>query len=135
VLDYCQCISDALIENDDDTERMALYGRLYAGLEVLKVVLKTPLPAHLIERLTMDAIADDNGHCPLSTDSETMREYCAAMTMLLLQHQQSPEQEEQLGGLLFELLNVMVEDLKTPRFIHSEMGLRMIGEHTKPDIH
>ena len=135
MLDYCQCISDALIENDDDTERMALYGRLYAGLEVLKVVLKTPLPAHLIERLTMDAIADDNGHCPLSTDSETMREYCAAMTMLLLQHQQSPEQEEQLGGLLFELLNVMVEDLKTPRFIHSEMGLRMIGEHTKPDIH
>lgn len=135
VLDYCQCISCALIENDDDTERMALYGRLFAGLEVLKVVLKAPLPAHLIERLTMDAIADDNAHRPLSTDSETMREYCAALTMLLLQRQQSPEQEENIGGLLFELLSVLVEDLKAPRFIRSEAGLLMISDDTNPEIH
>ncbi|MCT4702887.1 hypothetical protein MUA02_13590 [Enterobacteriaceae bacterium H20N1] len=135
VLDCCQYISDALIENSDHTECMALYGRLYAGLEVLKVVLKVPLPAYLIERLTVDAATEEKYHCPLSTDSESMREYCAALTMLLLQRQQSPEQEEQIGGLLFELLNVLIEDLKAPRFIRSEAGLMMISDDTKPDIH
>lgn len=135
VLDACQHYVDALIENDDNTECMALCGRLLAALEVLKVALKAPLPAHLIERLTVDVAEPDNYRGPLSTDSETLREYCSALTILLLQHQQAPEQEEQITGLLFELINVLVEDLKTPRFVRTDNGLAMISGEAVPGIH
>jgi len=60
ILDSCQFHIDALIENDDNTECMALCGRLYAALEMLKFALKAPLPAHLIERLTVDVAEPDN---------------------------------------------------------------------------
>lgn len=135
VLDACQHYVDALIENDNNTERMALCGRLLAALEVLKVALNTPLPAHLIERLTVDVAEPDNYRIPLSTDSETLREYCSALTILLLQCQQSPEQEEQITGLLLELINVLVEDLKTPRFVRTDGGLAMISGEALPGIH
>ncbi|MGB7800442.1 hypothetical protein [Buttiauxella sp.] len=98
MLDSCQHYVNALIENDDSTECMALCGRLLAALEVLKVALKAPLPAHLIERLTVDVAEPNNYRGALTTDSETMREYCVALTILLLQRQQSPEQEEQIAG-------------------------------------
>ncbi|SUW61867.1 Uncharacterised protein [Buttiauxella agrestis] len=135
VLDACQHYVDALIENDDNTERMALCGRLLAALEVLKVALNAPLPAYLIERLTVDVAEPDNYRGALTTDSETLREYCSALTILLLQHQQSPEQKEHITGLLFELVNVLVEDLKAPRFVSTDGGLVMISGEAVPGIH
>lgn len=135
VLDACQHYVDALIENDDNTECMALCGRLLAALEVLKVTLKAPLPAHLIERLTVDVAEPNNYRGTLSTDSETLREYCVALTILLLQRQPSAEQEEHITGLLFELVNVLVEDLKTPRFVRTNGGLAMISGEAVPGIH
>ncbi|BCG07638.1 hypothetical protein [Buttiauxella agrestis] len=135
ILDNCQQHVDALIENDDNTECMALCGRLYAALEMLKFALKAPLPAHLIERLTVDVAESDNYRGPLSTDSETLREYCSALTILLLQRQQSPEQKEHITGLLFELVNVLVEDLKAPRFVRTDGGLVMISGESVPGIH
>lgn len=135
ILDSCRFHIDALIENDNNTECMALCGRLLAALEMLKFTLNTPLPAHLIERLTIDVATDDNYRCPLSTDSETLRQYCAALTMLLLQRQQTAEQNEQVTGLLFELVNVLIEDLKTPRFVRTESGLVMMSGEAVPGIH
>lgn len=135
ILDTSQQHVDALIENDNNTECMALCGRLLAGLEVLKYALKAPLPAHLIERLTVDVAEPDNYRGALSTDSETLREYCTALTLLLLQRQQSSEQQEHITGLLFELVNVLVEDLKTPRFVRTEGGLAMISGEAVPAIH
>lgn len=135
ILDGCQQHVDALIENDDSTACMALCGRLLAALEMLKFALKAPLPPHLIARLTVEMATDDSYHCPLSTDSETLCEYCAALTMLLLQRQQSAEQEEQVTGLLFELINILVEDLKAPRFVRTEAGLVMISGEVVPGIH
>ncbi|OAT29069.1 hypothetical protein M975_3716 [Buttiauxella brennerae ATCC 51605] len=135
ILDSCQFHIDALIENDNNTECMALCGRLLAALEMLKFTLNVPLPTHLIERLTIDVATDDNYRCPLSTDSETMRQYCAALTMLLLQRQQTAEQNEQVTGLLFELVNVLIEDLKTPRFVRTESGLVMMSGEAVPGIH
>ena len=135
LLDNCQHHVDALIENDDNTERMALCGRLLAALEILKVALKTPLPAHLIERLTVDVAEPDSYRGALTTDSETLREYCSALTILLLQPQQSPEQKEHITGLLFELVNVLIEDLKAPRFVRTDGGLVMISGEAVPGIH
>ena len=135
VLDACQHYVDALIENDDNTECMALCGRLLAAFEVLKVALKAPLPVHLIERLTVDVTEPDNYRGALSADSETMREYCVALTILLLQRQQSPGQEEHITGILFELINVLVDDLKTPRFVRTDAGLAMISGEAVTGIH
>lgn len=135
ILDGCQHHVDELIENDNNTERMALCGRLLAGLEMLKFALVAPLPAHLIERLTVNVEADNHYRCPLSTDSETLRTYCAALTMLLLQGQQSPQQEEHITGLLFELVNVLTDDLKAPRFVQTDAGLVMISGEAVPGIH
>lgn len=135
ILDSCAFHADALIENDDDTERMALCGRLLVGLEILKAILYEPLPAYLIERLTVNIAEDDNYRCPLADDSETLRQYCVALTLLLLQRQQPAEQEEHITGMLFELMNILVEDLKTPRFVRTVAGLVTIGGKSKPDIH
>ncbi|RKQ41172.1 hypothetical protein [Enterobacter sp. R1(2018)] len=135
VLDCCESLADALIENDSNTERMALYGRLYAGLEALKVVLKAPLPEYLIDRLTADLAKEDDYRSPLTTDSESLREYCAALTMLLLQGQQSPVQEKHITGLVFELFGILAEDLKAPRFIRTDAGLMMINAEATNEIH
>ena len=135
VLDQCQRYVDALIANDNHTECMALCGRLLAGLNVLKFTLKSPLPEHLIENLTTDITKPDDYRCPLSTDSETLREYCSALTMLLLNQQESADQVENITGILFEMVNLLAEDLKAPRFVRTEAGLVMIGGDTVPGIH
>lgn len=135
VLEQCQRYVDALIENDNPTESMALCGRLLAGLNVLKFTLKAPLPEHLIKSLTTDITKPDESRCPLSSDSETLREYCAALTMLLLNQQESPEQVEKIAGMLFDMVNLLVEDLKAPRFVQAETGLVMISGEAVPGIH
>jgi hypothetical protein len=135
VLEQCQRYVDALIENDNHTECMALCGRLLAGLNVLKFTLKSPLPEHLIENLTTDITKPDDYRCPLSTDSETLREYCSALTMLLLNQKESTDQVENITGILFEMVNLLAEDLKAPRFVRTEAGLVMIGGDTVPGIH
>lgn len=72
---------------------------------------------------------------PLSADSETLRGYCSALILLLLQRQQPAEQEEHITEMLFELINVLAEDLKAPRFVRTDAGLVMISGESKPDIH
>jgi len=135
LLDRCRHLADALIESDNHTERMALCGRLLAGLEVLRSALDATLPPHLIDRLTIDAATPDDYRGPFSTDSETLREYCAALTLLLLQHQQTAQQEASITGLLSELVSVLVTDLKAPRFVQTEAGLMMIGGEGGKGVH
>ncbi len=135
VLDSCQHYADGLIENDNLTECMALCGRLLAGLEVLKSVLKAPLPAHLIEKLTLKENETSDYRTPLSIDSETLREYCVALTIALLNNQDLPEQREQMTGMLYEMISVLAEDLKAPRFVRSPGGLMMIEGEAVPGIH
>lgn len=136
VIDACQSYVDALVGNDNIAERMALCGRLFAGLEVMKVALAIPLPAHLIEHLTTDVSGAAGGYiCPLSMDSETLRSYCAALTILLLNQQQTPEQTEHIIEMLFEMIYVLAEDLKAPRFIRTDCGLTMIDGEDVPLLH
>ncbi len=106
LLDICERYTEVLIENKDIVERMALCGRLYAGLEVLKVVL-----------------------------DEQLREYCSALTIVLLNQQESAEQQETITGLLFEMVNALVEDLKAPRFIRTDSGLAMIDSQAGNNLH
>ncbi|WP_435955658.1 hypothetical protein [Dryocola sp. BD626] len=57
---------------------------LLAGLEILRCSLIAPLPQHLIELRTLNLDDSNDYRCPLSADAETPREYCSALTMLLL---------------------------------------------------
>ncbi|VEB94946.1 Uncharacterised protein [Cedecea lapagei] len=135
VLDICERYTDALIENNDIAERMALCGRLYAGLEVLKVVLDKPLPEHLIEYLTAEkSDSEDHARC-LTAESDLMREYCSALTLVLLNQHESAEQQQTITGLLFEMVNALAEDLKAPRFVRTDSGLAMIDSPTRNNLH
>ncbi|RJT26869.1 hypothetical protein [Buttiauxella izardii] len=135
VVDICQRYADELIEANNHAEYIALCGRLLAGLNVLKAVLKLPLPDYLIERLTLDENNPDEYHRSLPTDSETTCEYCFSLTMVLLNQQATMDQQEHIAELLFELLTTLAEDLKAPRFIRTENGLAMIGGEVIPAIH
>jgi len=135
VLDMCQRYADELIETNNHAEYMALCGRLLAGLNVLKVVLKSPLPKHLIEQLTVNENNADEYRSPIATDSETTCEYCSALTMLLLNQQVTLDQQDHIIELLFDLLMMLAEDLKAPRFVRTTMGLAMIGGEAIPGIH
>ncbi|AIR64352.1 hypothetical protein [Cedecea neteri] len=135
VLDICERYAEVLIENKDIVERMALCGRLYAGLEVLKVVLDKPLPEHLIASLTAEKseIKDDNW--TLTAESDLLREYCSALTLVLLNQQESAEQQGTITGLLFELINVLNDSLRAPRFVRTDSGLAIIDSLAGNNLH
>ncbi len=135
VLDICQQYAEVLIENANHTECMALCGRLLAGLEVLKSVLKAPLPDHLIEKLTLKDSETSDYRTPLSTDSDTLCEYCTALTIVLLNHQEPPDQREQITGMLYEIIYVLAEDLKAPRFVRASGKLKMIEGEAVAGVH
>jgi hypothetical protein len=135
IIECCQCYVDALIENDNNTECMALCGRLLAGLEVLKSILQAPLPQALIDQLTVNESESDVIYPLIQTDSEALREYCSALTLLLLNQQETDEQKTHIIGMLFEIVNLFADDLKAPRFVQSEAGLMMIGDKSNAVLH
>ncbi|MCT4706175.1 hypothetical protein MUA03_09710 [Enterobacteriaceae bacterium H16N7] len=135
ILAICQIYADELTETNNHAECLALCGRLLAGLNMLKAVLKAPLPEHLIELLTVEAGDTEEYRSLLTTDSETVREYCGALTMVLLNQQAPADQREYIIGLLGELLAMLAEDLKTPRFIRTSDGLAMLDGEAVPGIH
>ena len=54
--DHCETFAETLIESNDPTLKMALYGRLNACLSLLQPMLLKPVPLHLIESLTVDTL-------------------------------------------------------------------------------
>ncbi|WP_202304257.1 hypothetical protein [Dryocola clanedunensis] len=55
--------------------------------------------------------------------------------MVLLNQQGSPEEQENIAGMLFEMVTLLAEDLKTPRFVRSGTGLTMMGQETASVVH
>lgn len=53
LLDVCESLADELIECKTETEQHALCGRIAHCLEVMKTTFEQPLPAYLVERLTV----------------------------------------------------------------------------------
>jgi hypothetical protein len=135
IMDRCLCYVDALIENDSTTERMALCGRLFAGLEVLKGLLEHPLPDYLIARLTVDEVQYVGCLSPLTADSDTLCGYCSGLTLVLLSQLHPTDLSDQLIEMLFDMLHVLVDDLKAPRFIRTSNGLAMIDGEALLQVH
>ncbi|MDJ0039933.1 hypothetical protein [Pantoea allii] len=135
VLDTCVRYVDALVECNDIADRMALCGRLLAALEVLKVLLDKPLPEHLIKRLTLEKGDDEACRSRDSIDSEEMRQYCSALTLVLLNQQAPVDLQKHITGLLFQMVNIMTDDLTTPRFVQTASGLVMIESKFTHIVH
>src|SRR5690606_35276501 len=100
-----------------------------------KSLLKAPLPDHLIEQLTLKDSETSDYRAPLSIDSETLREYCVALTIALLNNQDLPDQREQMIGMLYELLFVLADDLKAPGFVRVAGRLQMIEGEPVAGVH
>ena len=135
VLDTCVRYVDSLVECNDIVDRMALCGRLLAALEVLKVLLDKPLPEHLIKRLTLEKGDDKACRSRDSIDSEEMRQYCSALTLVLLNQQAPADLQKHITGLLFQMVNIMADDLTAPRFLRTESGLVMIESKFTHIVH
>ena len=115
LLDACETLSDELIECSSHAHRQALYVRLALCLAAMEEELEKPLPQYLIDRLTAEKLVDSQPQ-HLAGDSELLRQYCFALTQILISQRQTAEVNEVLNGLLFELVNLLIEDLLVPRF-------------------
>ncbi len=115
LLDICETLADELMECASKSRQHVLYARLAACLEAMELELEKPLPPYLLERLTAEKlIATQPQH--IAVDSELLRQYCYALTRVLGERGQKPAVHHALNGLLFELLNLLIEDLLAPRF-------------------
>lgn len=79
----------------------------------MKTTFDQPLPAYLVERLTVEKEVK----IQVNHDSEILRQYCHALTQTLLNRAHTTEVNRALTGMLFELINELVEDLRAPRFL------------------
>jgi len=113
LLNVCESLADELIECQTEIEQQALCGRIAHCLEVMKTTFDQPLPTHLVERLTVEKEVK----IEVNHDSEILRQYCHALTQTLLSRAHALEVNRALTGMLFELLNELVEDLQAPRFL------------------
>jgi len=115
LLDVCETLSDELTEYSSPAHRQALYIRLAECLVAMKDELERPLPQYLIDRLTAEKLVDTQPQ-HIAEDSELLRQYCYVLTQVLMSQRQTAEVNEVLNGLLFELVNLLIEDLVAPRF-------------------
>ncbi|WP_226573250.1 hypothetical protein [Mangrovibacter yixingensis] len=118
---YCESIADALPEAHDTTLKMALCGRLNTCLTVLQPTLLDPVPEHLVESLTVDTLPADSPQ--LAPDCTALCSYGMALAQTLMQQGLPPETEQQLTGLLSELINYFAAEMKAPRWLRTEQGV------------
>ena len=114
----CELLTDILIDSDSPAECAALCNYAYAHIEAIKENLHKPLSAARIEQLSVD----DPSEFPEAkwlADSDALCDYCQAVTRVLLCHSLPLKTMQQLNGLLMLLVNTLVDDLKTPRFLRT----------------
>ena len=116
----CELLVDILIDSENPTECAVLCQHLYAHLDAVKDNLDKPLPASRIEQLSVN----DPSEFPQSqsfADSDDLCDYSQAITRVLLCHRLPLATTQVLSGLLMRLVNTLVDDLKTPRFLRSKV--------------
>ncbi|HEY2451471.1 MAG TPA: hypothetical protein VGI71_02400 [Scandinavium sp.] len=126
--DHCENFAETLIECDDPTLKMALCGRLDAALALLQSTLNDPIPPHLTDSFTVDTLPVRFPR--FQPDSELLCDYCLTLTQVLINRALSPENEKNLSGLLFELVCYFAAEMKAPRWLRTEGGVKFIDEVT-----
>lgn len=114
----CELLTDILIDSENPAECAVLFQYLYAYLDALKDNLDKPLPKSRIEQLSVN----DPSEFPESqsfADSDDLCDYSQAITRIMLCHTLPLATTQILSGLLMRLVNTLVDDLKTPRFLRT----------------
>ncbi|MFT8211621.1 MAG: hypothetical protein ACMZI0_15500 [Symbiopectobacterium sp.] len=124
--EHCEHFTDAMLESDDIALKLALSGRLAACLSLLKSTLNEPIPPHLIESLTVDALPATFPH--FEPDAESLCEYCQMLVQLFTEQKLSSQTSPVLIGLLSELVWYFVAGLKASRWLKTENGINEIDE-------
>lgn len=116
----------ALAESDDPALCMAFWERLAAALALLRPGLLDPIPPHLMDSLTVDT-RPATFPC-FAPDANTLCDYCQTLAQVLLCRTYPPEAEEQLNGLLSELVEYFAAEINAPRWVRTADGVKFIGE-------
>lgn len=112
--DCCDRFAETLMECNEPAYKLALLGRIAACLALLRPTLSEPIPAHLIERFTVDTLPETLSY--FEPDAEALCEYCQTLTQVLCQQSLLPEMEKSLRGLLCELMWMFAGELNAPRW-------------------
>lgn len=123
---YSEHIAEALMESDKPAQQLALYERLAACLTRLRATLHDPIPPHLIESLTVNALPTRTPR--FEPGSELLCDYSLTLTRLLIGQTLRPNIEQTLTGLLCDLTCYFTAELKAPRWLRTADGVKMIDE-------
>lgn len=128
--DYCERFADAMIESDSLGQQRALCYRLAECLNLLFATVNDPIPAHLIESLTVDVVPETVPR--FEPESEDLCRYCFLLAQILSNSTFAAEDEKYLAGLLYELVCYFADELRAPRFIRTANGVKPIDEIGEP---
>ncbi|EOV9570220.1 hypothetical protein ACN5LI_001840 [Cronobacter turicensis] len=125
----CSLLVAELLETHNTTARLALAGRLAYALRLLKEAIKGELTPEQIEELTADE-RPATSVTPGAFDPENgnLCDYCRVLTEILIARTVSEPEEKIIAGLLFELVNLLFENLTAPRFYRSPEGIRSVWD-------
>ncbi|HED6261798.1 hypothetical protein L8T08_12045 [Enterobacter bugandensis] len=119
--DNCERFFDALVECDDPTTKLALWGRLATCLALLQPTLLEPVPEPLKESLIID---EPPTRLPaLEPEVDQLGHYCQTLTQLLMSGALAADAERVMQDLLFELVSYYADTLKMPRWLRTEEGM------------
>ena len=122
--DHCENFAETLIESDDPVLRLALCGRLAACLTLLQPTLNAPIPSHLTDSLTVDALPADMPR--FVPDAELLCDYSLTLAQLLIGQGMQPKVEQTITGLLCELVWYFAAEMKAPRWLRTAGGVKFI---------
>lgn len=118
--DHCERFAHTLLESDDPAEKLALCARLSACLALLQPTLSEPIPAHLVERLTLN---DLPSRLPaFEPESDLLGIYCQTLTQLLIGRALPSEMAVVIEGLLYDLVSFYADTLNAPRWLQTPQG-------------
>nr|WP_283011194.1 hypothetical protein [Cronobacter turicensis]MDI7405134.1 hypothetical protein [Cronobacter turicensis] len=88
-----------------------------------------PPSAHLFASLTAVSLPSEVPFC-IGSDAQMLSRYCKALNMALISRAHPPEMAETLTGLLFDLVNHLVEFVRAPCFVRTGEGYKdWAGQH------
>lgn len=124
--DNCECFVEVLVESDDPAGKLALCGRLFACLSILKQTLYEPVPEHLRDYLTIDSWPTRLPE--FNPESDALCRYCEELAQLTMQNSLTALQRRVFEDLLFELVGFFSDRLKAPRWMRTVEGVVVIEE-------
>lgn len=122
---HCEQCAEALLESDNPLQRRQISDSLASALNRLQSGLHNPVPPHLINSLTADAIPASVPR--FEPDSEQLAEYCLTLTHILINREVSAQSEKSLTGLLYDLVSYFAADLQAPRYLRTAQGLEELA--------